>query len=88
MRGFKALIVGLCWPGAVTGLRLRAARRPKSWPTTIPMKQTNRQTLAFNGKIDRYFVVPTWRSISCWCRMAAGAASIISWAISACPPSS
>ena len=54
-----------------------------------PYEPTNRETLQLNGKIDRYFVVPT---VAVYFVLVPdggrrGGPSI-SWAISACPPPS
>ena len=51
-----------------------------------PYEPTNREMLDFNGKIDRYFVIPTVAVYFVLVPDQAAAASIISWAISACPP--
>ena len=50
--------VGSLWSGS-DGLRLDAPLRPSALPANDPYEATNRQTLRLNGKIDRYFVVPT-----------------------------
>ena len=82
----KALVVWVVRAGA-DGLRLHAAHARKWSPTTIPMKPTNRQTLALNGKIDRYFVVPTVAVYFVLVPDAGRRARpSISWAISPCPP--
>ena len=56
MRGLKGLVLGLC------GLMAACSTMPPS-PEALanndPYEQTNRDTLKFNGKIDRYFVIPT-----------------------------
>jgi len=61
MGGFKALVLGL------SGLALCAAlsgcatapASPEALAANDPYEQTNRDTLKLNGKIDKYFVVPT-----------------------------
>jgi phospholipid-binding lipoprotein MlaA len=57
MRGLKALILGLA------GLALAACATtppsPEALANNDPYEQTNRDILKLNGKIDRYFVVPT-----------------------------
>jgi phospholipid-binding lipoprotein MlaA len=61
MGGFKALVLGL------SGLALCAAlsgcatapASPETLAANDPYEQTNRDTLKLNGKIDKYFVVPT-----------------------------
>jgi phospholipid-binding lipoprotein MlaA len=57
MRGAKALLLGLM------GLALTACASAPPTPEMIanndPYEPANRDRLAFNGKIDRYFVVPT-----------------------------
>jgi phospholipid-binding lipoprotein MlaA len=61
MGGFKALVLGL------SGLVLCAAlsgcatapASPEALAANDPYEQTNRDTLKLNGKIDKYFVVPT-----------------------------
>jgi phospholipid-binding lipoprotein MlaA len=57
MGAIKALIVGFC------GLVLTACASTPPTPEVIanndPYELTNRQTLVFNGKIDRYVVVPS-----------------------------
>jgi phospholipid-binding lipoprotein MlaA len=57
MRGLKALILGLC------GISLAACSTmppsPEALAANDPYEQLNRETLKFNGKVDRYFVVPS-----------------------------
>jgi phospholipid-binding lipoprotein MlaA len=55
MRGVRGLLLGLC------GLVLAgcATTPPAPGSPNDPYEQTNRDTLKLNGKIDRYFVVPT-----------------------------
>src|SRR5215469_12033254 len=57
MRILRALAIGLC------GLALTACATTPPTPEMIanndPYEPTNRDTLKFNGKIDRYFVIPT-----------------------------
>ena len=57
MRRFKALIIGLC------GLALAGCASVPPTPAQIanndPYEATNRDMLVFNGKVDRYVVIPT-----------------------------
>ena len=57
MRGLRALAMGFC------GLAMTACATVPPTPEMIaandPYEITNRDTLKFNGKIDRYFVIPT-----------------------------
>jgi phospholipid-binding lipoprotein MlaA len=57
MHGLKALLAGLC------GLVLAGCAYPPPSPEVIaandPYEAMNRDTLLLNGKVDRYFVVPT-----------------------------
>ncbi len=55
MRGFRALIVGI-FALAVAGC---ASTPPEALAANDPYEQTNRDMLRFNGKIDRYVVIPT-----------------------------
>src|ERR1700722_6751910 len=57
MRGFKPLIVGFC-ALVLTGCA-SAPPTPEEIANNDPYEQTNRQMLVFNGKIDRYVVVPS-----------------------------
>ncbi len=61
MRGLRVLAVGLC--GLMLALPLAGcATAPPSAEALAardPYEGMNRQTLKFNGKIDRYFVIPT-----------------------------
>src|SRR5271170_810714 len=57
MRGSKALIVGLC--GLVLTGCASASLTPEEITNNDPYEQTNRQMLVFNGKLDRYVVVPS-----------------------------
>jgi phospholipid-binding lipoprotein MlaA len=57
MRGVKALIVGLC--GLVLTGCATAPLTPEEITNNDPYEQTNRQMLVFNGKLDRYVVVPS-----------------------------
>jgi len=57
MRGVKALIVvlyGLVLTGCAS-----TTLTPEEIANNDPYEQTNRQTLVFNGKIDRYVVIPS-----------------------------
>ena len=56
MRGSKGLVLGLCGLLAACST---VAPSPEALANNDPYEQTNRQTLTFNGKIDRYFVIPT-----------------------------
>jgi len=55
MGGFKALVLALC--GLCAGVSGCATAPPGS--ANGPYEQTNRDMLKLNGKIDKYFVVPT-----------------------------
>ena len=55
MGGFKALVLALC--GLCAGVSGCATAPP--WSANDPYEQTNRDILKLNGKIDKYFVVPT-----------------------------
>jgi phospholipid-binding lipoprotein MlaA len=57
MVGLRGLIVGLC----VLVLAGCASTPPstEALATNDPYEQTNRDTLKFNAKIDKYFVIPT-----------------------------
>ena len=57
MRGFRALVVGLC--GLVVTGCASAPLTPEQVANNDPYEQTNRDILVFNGKIDRYVVIPT-----------------------------
>jgi phospholipid-binding lipoprotein MlaA len=57
MRGLKALIVGLS--GLVLTACASAPPSPEALANNDPYEQANREILKLNGKIDRYFVVPT-----------------------------
>ncbi len=57
MRGFKALIAGLC--GLVLAGCASTPPTPEQIANNDPYEATNRQTMVFNGKIDRYVVIPT-----------------------------
>jgi phospholipid-binding lipoprotein MlaA len=58
MRAVNALIVGLC--GLVLTGCTSAPASPQALAANDPYEQTNRQTLVFNGKIDRYVVAPSF----------------------------
>lgn len=57
MNGMKAALAGLC------GLMLSACAYPPPSPESLaandPYEAMNRDTLVFNGKVDKYFVIPT-----------------------------
>jgi phospholipid-binding lipoprotein MlaA len=58
MRAVKPLIVvGLC--GLLLAACASAPPSPQALAANDPYEQTNRQTLVFNGKIDRYVVIPS-----------------------------
>jgi phospholipid-binding lipoprotein MlaA len=57
MRGFKALLVGFC--GLVVTGCASTPPTPEEIANNDPYEQTNRQMLDFNGKLDRYVVVPS-----------------------------
>ncbi|HEU0096461.1 MAG TPA: VacJ family lipoprotein, partial [Rhizomicrobium sp.] len=57
MRGFRALIMGMC-ALAVAGCAATPPS-PEALAVNDPYERTNRDMLAFNGKIDRYVVIPT-----------------------------
>lgn len=57
MRAPKALIIGLC--GLVLTSCAIAPPSPEALAANDPYEQMNRQTLQFNGKVDRYVVIPT-----------------------------
>ncbi len=57
MRGVRGLLLGLCGL-AVTGCAATAPS-PEALAANDPYEQTNREMLRFNGKIDKYFVIPT-----------------------------
>lgn len=61
MRGFKALAMGAGLLALVEGLAGCASAAPaaEALANNDPYEQTNRETLKLNGKIDKYFVVPT-----------------------------
>lgn len=59
MRGLKALAVGLCGIGLCMSLAACSTLPPSPGAANDPYEQINRETLKFNGKVDRYFVVPT-----------------------------
>jgi len=57
----RALIFAVCAAALCSGLAACATTpaSPQALAENDPYEQTNRQTLVLNGKIDRYFVVPT-----------------------------
>ena len=57
MRALKALIIGVC--GLVLTACASAPPSNGALAANDPYEQTNRQTLIFNGKIDRYVVGPS-----------------------------
>jgi len=61
MRGLRALFLGFI--GLVLGQALAGcattAPSAEALANNDPYEQINRDTLKLNGKIDRYFVVPT-----------------------------
>jgi phospholipid-binding lipoprotein MlaA len=61
MAGFKVLVLGLgglALCAALSGCATAPAS-PEALAANDPYEQTNRDTLKLNGKIDKYFVVPT-----------------------------
>ena len=56
MGGFKAQVLALVLCAALSGC---ATASPEALAANDPYEQTNRDTLKLNGKIDKYFVVPT-----------------------------
>ncbi len=61
MHGLKPLIMGLCGMGLCASLAACTTMPPSAdaLAANDPYEQINRETLKFNGQIDRYFVVPT-----------------------------
>jgi phospholipid-binding lipoprotein MlaA len=57
MRMVRALGIGFC--GLVLTACATAPPTPEMLANNDPYEATNRDTLQFNGKIDRYFVIPT-----------------------------
>jgi phospholipid-binding lipoprotein MlaA len=57
MRAVKALIFGGC--SLVLAACASAPPSPEALAANDPYEVTNRQTLLFNGKIDRYVVIPS-----------------------------
>ncbi|HWY62490.1 MAG TPA: VacJ family lipoprotein [Rhizomicrobium sp.] len=57
MRAVKALTIATC--GLVLTACASAPPSPQALAANDPYEQTNRQTLVFNGKIDRYVVGPS-----------------------------
>jgi phospholipid-binding lipoprotein MlaA len=57
MRGMRGLVWGLC--ALVLAGCASAPPSPEALAANDPYEQTNREMLRFNGKIDRYFVIPT-----------------------------
>ena len=57
-RAIQALIIGVC--GLVLTGCVSAPPSAGALAANDPYEQTNRQTLIFNGKIDRYVVVPSF----------------------------
>ncbi|HEY0266256.1 MAG TPA: VacJ family lipoprotein [Rhizomicrobium sp.] len=57
MRNVRALVLGFC--GLVLAGCASAPPSPQALAANDPYEQTNRDMLRFNGKIDRYFVIPT-----------------------------
>jgi phospholipid-binding lipoprotein MlaA len=56
---FKALVLALCGLAPCAGLSGCATAPPSPDAANDPYEQTNRDMLKLNGKIDKYFVVPT-----------------------------
>ena len=61
MRGVKALAMGLC--GLVLTGCASAPLTQEEIANNDPYEQANRDTLVFNGKIDRYVVAPQFRGL-------------------------
>jgi phospholipid-binding lipoprotein MlaA len=57
MHALKALIFGLS--GLILAGCATAPPSPQALAANDPYEQTNRQTLVFNGKLDRYVVIPS-----------------------------
>ena len=57
MRGVRGLLLGLC-SLALAGCATTPPS-PAALANNDPYEQTNREMLKFNGKIDKYFVIPT-----------------------------
>jgi phospholipid-binding lipoprotein MlaA len=57
MRGVRELLLGLC--GLVLAGCATTPPSAEALAANDPYEQTNRETLKLNGKIDKYFVVPT-----------------------------
>jgi phospholipid-binding lipoprotein MlaA len=57
MRRVRRLLLGLC--ALVLAGCATAPASPEALAANDPFEQTNRATLKFNGKIDKYFVIPT-----------------------------
>lgn len=58
MRGLKALVLGLCGLMTLAGCAYPPPS-PEALANNDPYEAMNRDTLQFNGKVDRYFVIPT-----------------------------
>ena len=82
--GAKVAAFGVVRAGA-DGLRHHPPT-PEMVANNDPYEPTNREMLGFNGKIDRYFVVPTVAVYFVLVPDPAGAPSIVSWKILPCPP--
>ena len=61
MGGFRALFLGIAGLVLCQALAGCATTPPsaEALASNDPYEQTNRDTLKLNGKIDRYFVIPT-----------------------------
>jgi phospholipid-binding lipoprotein MlaA len=61
MRGMRGMALGLCALLCVLALAgcASAPPSPEALAANDPYEQTNRDMLKFNGKLDRYFVIPT-----------------------------
>ena len=81
------LLAGLVLAAGLGGCA-SAPPSPDALAANDPYEQTNRETLKLNGKIDRYFVIPTVGLYFLLVPEPAAAACTISWAICRCPPSS
>ena len=58
MRAGTAPMIGLC--GLILTACASAPPSPQALAANDPYEQTNRQMLVFNGKVDRYVVVPSF----------------------------
>ena len=61
MLGLRGLLLGLCVLGGASTLAGCATTppSPQALAANDPYEATNRETMKFNAKIDKYFVIPT-----------------------------